>query len=128
MFSADLGVNQVASTPPATNPPFNLVSLLLHGDGTNGAQNNTFVDSSTNNFTITRTGNVAQGTFSPFSLADGQWSNYFDGTSAYETVATNSVFTYGTNDFTIECWFYLGKIGAQQQQLFQHCMFLQAMY
>ena len=30
---------------------FNQVTLLLPGDGTNGAQNNTFLDSSTNNFT-----------------------------------------------------------------------------
>ena len=36
---------------------FNYVTMLLHGDGTNGAQNNTFTDSSTNNFTITRNGN-----------------------------------------------------------------------
>ena len=46
---------------------FNLVSLLLPGNGTNGAQNNTFLDSSTNNFTVTRNGNTTQGTFSPFS-------------------------------------------------------------
>ena len=33
------------------DPYFNNVSLLLHGDGTNGST--TFVDSSSNNFTIT---------------------------------------------------------------------------
>ena len=49
-----------------TDPNFNQTVLLLHGDGTNGAQNNTFLDSSTNNFTITRNGNTTQGTFSPF--------------------------------------------------------------
>jgi hypothetical protein len=54
-----------------TDPFFNQTTLLLHGDGTNGAQNNTFLDSSTNNFTITRNGNTTQGTFSPFSLAAG---------------------------------------------------------
>jgi hypothetical protein len=59
-----------------TDPNFNQTVLLLHGDGTNGAQNNTFLDSSTNNFTITRNGNTTQGTFSPFSLPNGEWSNY----------------------------------------------------
>ena len=49
-----------------TDEYFNLVSLLLPGNGTNGAQNNTFLDSSTNNFAITRNGNTTQGTFSPF--------------------------------------------------------------
>ena len=112
MFSADLGVNQVASNPPATNPPFNKVALLLHGDGTNGAQNNTFLDSSTNNFTITRTGNVAQGTFSPFSLAEGQWSNYFDGTGDYLTVAQSTALDL-TADFTIEFWTYFNAIGSE---------------
>jgi hypothetical protein len=51
-----------------TDPNFNQTVLLLHGDGTNGAQNNTFLDSSSNTFTITRNGNTTQGTFSPFSL------------------------------------------------------------
>ena len=45
---------------------FNLVTLLLNTTSTNGAQNNTFLDSSTNNFTITRNGNTTQGTFTPF--------------------------------------------------------------
>ena len=104
MFSADLGVNQVAS-----NFPFNKVALLLHGDGTNGAQNNTFVDGSTNNFTITRTGNVAQGTFSPFSLADGQWSNYFDGSGDYLTLSGGMPSGQGTA-FTMECWVYFTSL------------------
>ena len=41
--------------------------LLLHADGTNNGNNHAFVDSSNNNFTITRNGNATQGTFSPFS-------------------------------------------------------------
>ena len=106
MFSADLGGAPPAATPAATDPPFQKVALLLHGDGTNGAQNNTFVDSSTNNFTITRTGNVAQGTFSPFSLPDGQWSNYFDGSGDYCTVPYTSALEFGTSDFTAELWVY----------------------
>jgi len=62
-----------------TIPPdqyFEQTTLLLPGNGTNGAQNNTFIDASTNNFTITRNGNTTQGTFSPFSPTG--WSNSFD--------------------------------------------------
>ena len=109
MFSADLG-GYTAPLPAATDPPFQKVALLLHGDGTNGAQNNTFVDSSTNNFTITRTGNVAQGTFSPFSLTEGQWSNYFDGTGDYLTAPDNTSLDMGSSSFTVEGWFYVGTV------------------
>ena len=81
------------------DPYFNYVTLLLNGDGTNGAQNNTFLDSSTNNFTITRNGNTTQGSFSPYG---NLWSNYFDGSSIY--VPANASFGFGTGDYTIEFW------------------------
>jgi hypothetical protein len=91
---------------------FNQTVLLLHGDGTNGAQNNTFLDSSTNNFTITRNGNTTQGTFSPFSLSDGYWSNYLDGTDDYLSVADNAVLRPGAGAFTLEAWIYRNASGA----------------
>jgi hypothetical protein len=96
-----------------TDPNFNQTVLLLHGDGTNGAQNNTFLDSSTNNFTITRNGNTTQGTFSPFSVGASEWSNYFTGVSSgsglygAQITTTSAAFGYGTGDFTIEGWFYI---------------------
>jgi hypothetical protein len=95
-----------------TDPNFNQTVLLLHGDGTNGAQNNTFLDGSTNNFTITRAGNTTQGTFSPFSLPDGYWSSFFDGTNDRLTIADNAVLRPGTGNFTIEAWVYRAAAGA----------------
>jgi hypothetical protein len=66
------------------------------------ANNNVFIDNSTNNFLVTRNGNTTQGTFSPYG---GGWSNYFDGTGDYlQTTLTNSAL--GTENFTIEGWFY----------------------
>jgi len=88
-------------SPPIPDPFFPYVTMLLHGDGTNGAQNNTFLDSSTNNFTITRNGNTTQGSFSPYG---SNWSNYFDGTGDY--LQTSSGFTLGTGNFTVEAWVF----------------------
>jgi hypothetical protein len=80
---------------------FNYVTMLLHGDGTNGAQNNTFLDSSTNNFTITRNGNTTQGSFSPYG---SNWSNYFDGTGDGLSIASASALNIGSADMTMEFW------------------------
>ena len=91
--------------------------LLLHGDGANGANNNTFLDSSTNNFTITRNGNTTQGTFSPFSQPNGYWSNYI-GDANYLSVANNSAFQFGTGNFTVEGWFYLPAMSGSYDPLF----------
>jgi len=96
----------------STDPYFNLTTLLLSTTATNGQQNNTFLDSSTNNFTITRnpaTGPNAptQGTFSPFSQTG--WSNYFDGTGDYLSTPSSSAFSFGTGDFTIEYWVYVNS-------------------
>lgn len=87
-----------------SDPYFKYTTLLLHGDGTNGAQNNTFIDSSANNFTITRNGNVTQGSFSPYG---DLWSNYFDGTDDYLQTPSSTAFDFGTGDFTIEFWVYV---------------------
>jgi hypothetical protein len=95
-----------------TDANFNQTVLLLHGDGTNGAQNNTFLDGSTNNFTITRNGNTTQGTFSPFSLAAGEWSNYFDGNGDFLSASANSAFDI-TGDFTLEAWVYFVALPSQ---------------
>jgi hypothetical protein len=93
-----------------TDANFNQTVLLLHGDGTNGAQNNTFLDGSTNNFTITRNGNTTQGTFSPFSLAAGEWSNYFDGNGDELTLSTTTAAQIGSGDFSFEAFVYATRL------------------
>jgi len=98
-------VNNTTNPAGATDANFNQVSLLLHGDGTNGAQNNTFLDSSTNNFSVTRNGNTTQGTNTPFSQAAGYWSNNFNGTTDY-LQCSSSAFALQANDFTVEMWIY----------------------
>ena len=93
-----------------TDPYWANVSMLLHGDGTNAAQNNTFLDGSTNNFTVTRNGNTTQGSFNPFvstypySVATNGGSAYFDGTGDYLSLASNAALLPGAGDFTFECW------------------------
>lgn len=86
---------------------FPQTTLLLHGNGTNGANNTVFVDSSTNAFTVTNTGKPLQGTFSPFSQTG--WGVYqSDVYSNYINFNTSvgSSFEF-TGDYTIEAWIYL---------------------
>ena len=86
-------------------------TLLLHGDGTNGANNtSTFIDSSSYNNTVTRVGSTAtQGTVNPFGTL---WSwfasstNYNDTNYAYVS-GSNTGLAIGTSDFTCEFWFNL---------------------
>ena len=98
--------------PIAIDPNFNYTTLLLPGNGTNGAQNNTFLDSSTNAFSITRNGNTTQGTFSPFSQTG--WGLY-QPTSQSDyvnfTTGAGTLFQF-TGDYTIEGWVFLPSIGS----------------
>lgn len=96
----------------AVDAYFNRVTLLLPGNGTNGAQNNTFLDSSSNNFTITRNGNATQGTFSPFSQTG--WSNFFNGSSNL-TIAANTALNLVSGAFTIEAFVFPTATGSSQQ-------------
>jgi len=95
----------------ATDDDFNLVTGLYHFDGSNGAQNKTFLDSSSNGFTVTRQGSTSQGTFTAFSADEGKWSASFDGTDDYLAIPTSDDFAFGTGDFTIEMWVFRTTTG-----------------
>lgn len=100
------------STP--TDADFDKNILLMNGDGTNEANNNTIIDSSTNNLTITKTGTPIQGSFSPFTNGG---SIYFNGTTDKLTFANNSGLAFGTGDFSVEGWFYNSNGFTSQQFL-----------
>lgn len=114
MFSA--ATKSASKAVAALDPYFYYVTLLLTGDGTNGAQNNTFLDSSSNAFTITRNGNTTQGTFSPYGTL---WSTYFSGSGDYFTAPTGSAFQF-SGDFSVEGWYNAVSFGAEQC-LFDTC-------
>ena len=88
------------------DPYYDNVSLLLHGDGTNGST--TIVDNSPSPKTMTALGNAQISTTE--SLFGGS-SLYFDGSGndAIQTLPGND-FVYGTGPFTLEAWiYYQGK-------------------
>ena len=91
------GTNIAAITGTATS--------LLTLQNNQAQNNNQFKDSGINNFAITRTGTVTQGTFTPFSQTG--WSGYFDGSGNYLYTPSNAAFTLGTGDFTVEAWINL---------------------
>ena len=94
---------------PMYDPYYNAVVLNLHGNGTNGAQNNTFLDSSGNNYAITRNGTATQGTYSPYG---NTWSAYFNGSSQNIAIPSTAQVTLGTNSFTFEGWVFVsGAVG-----------------
>ena len=91
---------------------FNLVTHLYHFNGSNAANNNTFLDSSSNNHTVTAGANVPiQGAFSPFSCDEGKWSLEIPpstfGTGVVNLgIAATSDFAFGTGDYTLEAWVF----------------------
>lgn len=106
-----LGISGAVDTEE-TDPNFNQTVLLLHADGTNGGTNNTFLDSSSENHTITRGANATQGTFNPY-LGDGQYSVRFQQTE--NVVGDDLEFTglnfTNTGSFCVELFFYKTVLG-----------------
>lgn len=114
MFAAGKSGKAVAAGA-ATDPYFSNTVLLLNDTGTNGAQNNTFIDSSTNNFSITRNGNATQGSVNPYEPT-GYWSMYSPGGGSTLTTTAAGI-AVGTGDFTCEGWFFFTTIGSVSDEL-----------
>jgi hypothetical protein len=76
------------------------VVLLLDGDGTSGDDNNTFTNSGSTSTTIGTTGDVIQGSFSPYG---NNWSVFFDGSNDRLQTASSPI-DLGSGDFTVEFW------------------------
>jgi hypothetical protein len=110
-MTGGFSVAPIAAPVVPTDPYWANVSLLMNTTSTNNQTNNTFLDGSTNNFTITRTGTPTQGSFTPFTVANGAsystatngGSSSLAGGGAYlKSVASAGLSFNG--DFTIECW------------------------
>lgn len=100
MFSSRAVTNTNVNT--TTDVYFKNTIFLLHADGTNGANNTTYVDNSNYGAPISRGALLnSQGSFSPYSPAG--WSMYFNGTTDYLAYTLTGI-NIGTGDFTAECW------------------------
>lgn len=107
MFSAASKTNQVSQSNTAapvivTDPLFNGNSLLLHGNGTDGSQNQTILESS-NNTPVNVVGKVSQGSFSPYNKYGSVAMNSAAGQVGWVRV-TNTLGAALNQDFTVECW------------------------
>jgi hypothetical protein len=113
-------------TPPSGGDPYwSNVSLLLNNTSTNNANNNVFLDSSTNNITITKGAatTITQGSFTPYDVATNTSYNtstnggsvYFPGAASgnFLGLPITSVLQFGNGDFTIEAWVYTTSTATQ---------------
>jgi hypothetical protein len=105
MFSLnDVGfLGSLNQTP--TDPNFANVSLLLHGDGTNGSTS--ILDSSPSPKTMTAVGDAQ---ISTAQSKFGGASILFDGIADRITTPNSSDFAFGTGNFTVEAWVYIGTL------------------
>ena len=108
--------SNISLTVNLTDPSFNSTTLLLNGETNTGT--NYIADASTNNFALTVSGAANPNRFSPLWGA-GYYGNYFDGSTGYFASLSSAQFTFGTNNFTVEGWFYLTGLNATADGIFQ---------
>jgi hypothetical protein len=94
-----------------SDPIRNLDVLAIKANSDNLSTNDTFIDSSINEFSFTRAGNITQGSFTPHK--PGSWSSYIPASNSM-TINSASVFDFGTSDFTVECWVYPANTATSQ--------------
>ena len=104
-YISNLRVTNTAVYISGFTPPTSPLSAIA-GTQLLTAQTNRWSDSSSNAYTLTRNGNAVVKSFGPFTETDlTTGSAYFDGVGDY-LLASNSAFTLGTADCTIEAWIY----------------------
>jgi hypothetical protein len=91
-------------------------------------QSPTFIDNSTNNFTITAFGNSQPSIQNPFGFTSATTngytvstiggSGYFDDTGDYLTLASNTATAFQSNNFTMEFYVYLTNGSTNSNQCF----------
>jgi hypothetical protein len=94
------------------DPHWNQTVLAMHMDGANGST--TFTD--LKGKTVTRSGDAQ---ISTAQSKFGGASAYFDGASDYLSIADSDDFSFGTGDFTIECWAYPTNFSATRALISQ---------
>ena len=96
-----------------------VTAFLLKSTG-NSADNSsiTYQDSADASFGLTETTDPQGSTFNPYR--SGGYSAYFDGTGDFLSFAetVDNEFTFGTGDFTFECWYYPEAIPASGNEYF----------
>ena len=104
---------------PPTAPSTALTNTRLLTSQYYGPSNNSqFKDSSYQNNLVTRSGNVAAGSFSPYPT--NNWSVYFDGSGDYLTAPDSVNWDFGTGDFTIELWVKYNSTSGDQAWVTQY--------
>ena len=94
--------------PVPLDPSRSNVSLLLHGNGTNGST--TITDNSPSPKTVTAVGNAQISTAIVNQFGSSTGVIAFDGTG--DRLSTNIISVIGTDDFTIEGWIYVNNLSS----------------
>lgn len=123
--AAHLGLNQANLDSGDLYWPYTVLNLKAVGAG--GSQNNTFIDSSTNNFAITRNGNTTQGTFSPFSADEGNWSADFFQAQSSNGITLGTTFgnaiSSASSTFTVEAWIFVTSYPSSGERYYNSAIF-----
>jgi hypothetical protein len=104
-------------SPSYKDPDFANVSLLLHGNGTNGST--TITDNSPTPKTVTAVGNaqISTAVADPFGNST-KGVIAFDGTGDSLSIERTTAFNFGSEDFTIETWIRAAAVDATYRILF----------
>jgi hypothetical protein len=108
-FTPPTAALPTTASSTVADPYYGYTSLLLHMDGSNTSTN--FVDSGPSALTVTRTGTPA---ISTSQSKYGGSSVALSGTTDRLDVASNTLFAFGTGDFTVEFWLYFNSVSTAQ--------------